>query len=396
MDCVKPFRAVRAKSELMEKFCAYSHINKSKDDLKKILSENPNSFLQIISDSVLVKKKISLKNRYKKVKIKYEEFKKKGIINKDPNEGFYIHEINLNGNKYTGLIALAPLLSYEQGIIKKHEATIEHREKLFENYLKETRFNAEPVLIAHNSNETLSLLIKNLKKKKPTNILKFRKNEIHKFWYVRNIFSINKIINEFNNVKSFFIADGHHRTASSCRLSKNETNVNNKYFMVFLIPFDELKFKSYNRIIKKIDGFVEKDFLKKLKEKFNIKIQKKEKNKGLCMYLNGQNYSLSLKRKFIENNSPLYKLNSFVLQEKILKPILGIQNPRNEKKLLYTQKSLKKIINHFDPKKFEIAFGLEPVSIEDLKNIVEMGLLMPPKSTNIFPKLRSGLTIYEL
>ena len=114
------------------------------------------------------------------------------------------------------------------------------------------------------------------------------------------------------------------------------------------------------------------------------------------MYLNGQNYSLSLKRKFIENNSPLYKLNSFVLQEKILKPILGIQNPRNEKKLLYTQKSLKKIINHFDPKKFEIAFGLEPVSIEDLKNIVEMGLLMPPKSTNIFPKLRSGLTIYEL
>tara|TARA_B100000886_G_scaffold332398_1_gene285076 strand:+ start:541 stop:1731 length:1191 start_codon:yes stop_codon:yes gene_type:complete len=396
MDYVKPFRAVRVNSELMEKFCTYSHINKSKDDLKKILSENPNSFLQIISDSVLAKKKISLKNRYKKVKIKYEEFKKKGIINKDPNEGFYIHEINLNGNEYTGLIALAPLRSYEQGIIKKHEATIEHREKLFENYLKETRFNAEPVLIAHNSNETLSLLIKNLKKKKPTNIIKFRKNEIHKFWYVRNISSINKIINEFNNVKSFFIADGHHRTASSYRLLKNKTNVNNKYFMVFLIPFNELKFKSYNRIIKKIDGFVGKDFLKKLKEKFNIKIQKEEKNKGLCMYLNGQNYSLSLKRKFIENNSPLYKLNSFVLQEKILKPILGIQNPRNEKKLLYTQKSLKKIINQFDPKKFEIAFGLEPVSIEDINNVVEMGLLMPPKSTNIFPKLRSGLTIYEL
>ena len=276
MDYVKPFRAVRAKSELLEKFCAYSLINKSKNDLKKILSENPNSFLQIISDSVLAKKKTSLKNRYKKVKIKYEEFKNKGIINKDPNEGFYIHEINLNGNKYTGLIALAPLLSYEQGIIKKHEATIEHREKLFENYLKETRFNAEPVLIAHNSNQTLSLLIKNLKKKKPTNILKFRKNEIHKFWYVRNISSVNKIINEFNNVKSFFIADGHHRTASSYRLLKNKTNVNNKYFMVFLIPFNELKFKSYNRIIKKIDGFVGKDFLKKLKEKFNIKIQKKE------------------------------------------------------------------------------------------------------------------------
>ena len=396
MDYVKPFRAVRAKSELMEKFCTHSHTNKSKDDLKKILSKNPNSFLQIISDSVLAKNEISLKNRYKKVKIKYEELKKKGIINKDPCEGFYIHEINLNGNKYTGLIALAPLRIYEQGIIKKHEATIENREKLFENYLKETRFNAEPVLIAHNSNETLSLLMMNLKKKKPTNILKFRKNEIHKFWYVRNIFSINKIINEFNNVKSFFIADGHHITASSCRLSKNETNVNNKYFMVFLIPFNELKFKSYNRIIKKIDGFVGKEFLKKLKEKFNIKIQKEEKNTGLCMYLNGRNYSLSLKKKFIENNSPLYKLNSFVLQEKILKPILGIQNPRNQKKLLYTQKSLKKIINHFDPKKFEIAFGLEPVSIEDLKNVVEMGLLMPPKSTNIFPKLRSGLTIYEL
>ena len=98
---------------------------------------------------------------------------------------------------------MAPLLSYEQGIIKKHEATIEHREKLFENYLKETRFNAEPVLIAHNSNQTLSLLIKNLKKKKPTNILKFRKNEIHKFWYVRNISSINKIINDDINLISF-------------------------------------------------------------------------------------------------------------------------------------------------------------------------------------------------
>jgi uncharacterized protein (DUF1015 family) len=294
-----------------------------------------------------------------------------------------------------------PIYNYNNGKIKKHENTIRSREKIFKNYLKITRFNAEPVLLSYKTQDSLTSLIERLKNQKPTSETKFSKQEICKLWHVKNKFEILSLIKEFNKIPKFYIADGHHRSESSKLLHDEEKSSKTDAFMAFLVPENEIKIKEYNRIITDLNDHSPISFIEKLKLKFHVKkiekYQTEKKENGFHMYFNGQFYLLSLIKKNNHTFSPLNKLEAYILQEHILKPILGIKNIRNDKRITYSYKSdkMESIKNQIDDGKFAVGFGLKAVTIDELKNVADADLVMPPKTSFIYPKLRSGVTIFE-
>ena len=401
MTLINPFCAVRPNDCISNNFSSKSFELYNPEEIEDILKTNPHSFLQIIKDNINPRKELSNSKRFENVKKNYDQFKSSGLLIKDQKPGFYIQELNLNGKTYNGIIAKANLRDYKIGRIKKHENTVKSRELVFKKYLKETRFNADAVLLIYRNQKAISDLIKAFQKQAPTSIISISKNEVQKLWYVAKDSQVKKIMKVFESVQNLYIADGHHRTASSMLLSDEENKAQKAGFMAFLIPESELLVQEYNRMVTNLNGLSEKIFLNRLKLKFNVVPSKFydlcQKNNGFCMYLKGQFYSVSLQENFINRASPLQALDVSILQEEILKPILGIKNTRTDKRLHYVSKNdnMRWIKNEIDRQNYAVGFGLKPVTVNQLKAIADAKMTMPPKSTYIYPKLRSGLTIYE-
>tara|TARA_B100000900_G_scaffold124550_1_gene105130 strand:- start:7021 stop:8229 length:1209 start_codon:yes stop_codon:yes gene_type:complete len=401
MTLINPFCAVRPNDCISNNFSSKSFELYNPEEIEDILKTNPHSFLQIIKDNINPRKELSNSKRFENVKKNYDQFKSSGLLIKDQKLGFYIQELNLNGKTYNGIIAKANLRDYKIGRIKKHENTVKSRELVFKKYLKETRFNADAVLLIYRDQKAISDLIKAIKNQEPTSVISISKNEVQKLWYVAEDSQVKKITKVFESVQNLYIADGHHRTASSMLLSDEENKAQKAGFMAFLIPESELLVQEYNRMVTNLNGLSEKIFLNRLKLKFNVVPCKSydlcQKKNGFCMYLKGQFYSVSLQENFINRASPLQALDVSILQEEILKPILGIKNTRTDKRLHYVSKNdnMRWIKNEIDRQNYAVGFGLKPITVNQLKAIADAKMTMPPKSTYIYPKLRSGLTIYE-
>jgi len=402
MAHIKPFCAVRPNLSIATEFCSKPISLYDENELKTTLKNQPNSFLQIIKSNIKSPKQIANNERFIEVKNQYQKFKNKGLLSKDNQEGFYIQEIKMNNQTFTGIVAVASVEDYKKGHIKKHEDTIESKENIFKNYLKTTRFNTEPVLLTYKNQTSISDLIHKIKKQPATVNLKISDLETQKLWAITSKVEIEIICEGFKNIDGLYIADGHHRSASSVLLSNDEPNAQEaQFFMVFLIPEQQLIIQEYNRVVTDLNGLSVEDFLNKIALDFNIEpINSFESSKNLnrfCMYLEGQFYSLSLQKALIKPHSPLYELDAYILQEKILKPVLGIKNVRTDERLIYTHKSdqMRWIKKHIDNGTYAVGFGLNPIQIHQLKTIADHNLVMPPKSTYIYPKLRSGMTIYE-
>ena len=234
-------------------------------------------------------------------------------------------------------------------------------------------------------------------------------NETHKLWRIETKKEVSFIQKAFENIHSLYIADGHHRSASSALLAKEmngeqktPTNSSHNHFLTYLIPESQLKIQDYNRVIKDLNNLSIDTFLEKLSHYFKVEkkgkgVYKSIKKNELSMYLEGEFYCLSLREPMEKSQSAIHQLDTYILQTHLLEPILGITNPRTNKRIDYIHgsDSLKQIKITVDRGDHAVGFGLFPVQTSELKAIADAGDVMPPKSTYIYPKLRSGITIYE-
>jgi uncharacterized protein (DUF1015 family) len=410
MATIKPFCAVRASRDKVALVSSRSYDAYSPAEIGAQLNFNPFSFLHIINPNFDRQGEISNEDRFQLIHEKYQEFKKKKYFSKDEKPTFYVYKKVMNNFSCCGIIGAASTGDYKNNIIKKHEDTLQSREILFEKYLSATGFNAEPVLLTFPDNEIISSILIKYQKCRAEYEFTTGNYKTHYLWCVDNTDDIENIQREFKKMNSIYIADGHHRTASSFLLSENlkhsnqnhtgEENYN--YFMSYLIPESNLKIYEFNRLIKDLNGLDKGEFLNKLNLFFRIQnrdsaLYKPSKKHHFTMYLDGEFYSLYLKKDRYEIENPLADLDTQILYDTILKPILGINDLRNDKRISYVHNENGPIYlkNSVDSGKFKVAFGLYPISIEQLKRVADANLKMPPKSTYILPKLRSGLTIYE-
>ena len=411
MAVIKPFKAIRPAKDKVSFVASRSYEEYSKKELDCVLNYNPFSFLHIINPGNRLNKKVSGKERFKLIHNRYLEFLEDEILLKDNEESFYIYKIEKDNLNCCGIICATSTEDYRNSVIKKHENTLEHREKLFANYLQLVQFKAEPVLMIYPDIDEISMIINSEIKNNPQCHFTTPDKTTHTLWKISEKSTLTQLQNEFGKVNSLYIADGHHRSASSNLLSlmsqkKNPGHTGKEpynFIMSYLIPESEIRIFEFNRMVRDLNGLTAEEFLVKLDKFFRItnhgdQLYRPSKKHHFSMYLNGLFYSLYLRKSRYKFTDALSKLDTQILYKTILEPILQINDLRNDKRIQYGygKRNVLKMKDEIDRGNFAVGFGLVPLDVEEIKAIADAGLVMPPKSTYIEPKLRSALAIYDL
>ncbi|WP_044398615.1 DUF1015 domain-containing protein [Lacinutrix sp. Hel_I_90] len=411
MAQIKPFRAVKPTRDKVSLVASRSYQSYTQAEREARLNYNPFSFLHIVNPGYKYAKEISGEARYQLVKNRYQEFKEDSIFAQDEKPSFYIYKIvDRDYQVFNGIVAAASVEDYENDIIKKHEDTISSREIVFKDYLKTVGFNAEPVLLTYPENDTVSKILKETQQQRPEFEFTTTYRDTHYLWPIDKPDDIKTITEAFSKMKTLYIADGHHRSSSSQLLCADlrAENKNHKgsesynYFMSYLICETELRIHEFNRLVKDLNGLTKEEFLIQLDTMYRIENRgtmpyKPTKPHHFSMYLDGEFYSLYLRKTNYEFKTSLDALDAQLLYQTILNPILGIIDLRNDTRIHYLsgKKDIVNLKSAIDSGAYKVGFGMIPATIDQMKQIADDGLKMPPKSTYIEPKLRSGVTIYE-
>lgn len=411
MPTVKAFQATRPVRDKVSLIASRPYESYTKSEREARLDHNPFSFLHIVNPGYKYRKEISGRKAFGLVKNRFEEFKEDKSFITDSKPKIYLHQIILrNTVHFTGFIACCHAQDYHNNKIKIHEDTLSKKVKLFSEYLKTVRFNADPVLITYPDNKVLEKIAKDYQHQRAEYEFTTTSRETHYLWLIEEEETIQQIEAEFQSMPALYLADGHHRFSSSSYLAKELAKENpahrgeEKYnfVMSYLIPESQLKISEFNRLVKDLNGLSKEEFLIQLDESFRIENRgqqyyKPTQKHHFSMYLDGEFYSLYLRQKKHQFTDALSQLDTQILFLYILQPILGIKDLRNDQRITYAQgqKDMAFVKGKVDQGKYKVGFGMFPVQIEEVKSIADQGLKMPPKTTYILPKLRSGVTIHE-
>ena len=409
MSKIIPFKAVRPtrdKAYLLSSRPSYSY---NKKHLESKLEGNPYTFLHVINpefredDST----KPNTVERFEKVREKYDEFKSLGYFTQDEVPAIYIYRQITPTNTYIGIIAAASVDDYLNGKIKVHEHTLSQREEMFKKYLNVCKFNAESVLLTYKDNEDIDALFEKYVNTRSEYEFTNTREIKHDLWIVTDQKDIAALQDAFTNVEHSYIADGHHRVSSSTLYtqSQREKGYNGdedfNYFMAFYIAESKLRIFSYNRTVSSLNDLTSEEFLLQIEKAFTLTKSKKEYHPkslhNLSMYFGESWYSLTIKDEFIDNDNPVGCLDAQLLSTLVLSPILGIHDLKTDNRVNFIEgtKGMKALQESVDNSIAKVAFGFFPVSIDQLKRVADTNNIMPPKSTWIEPKIRSGLTVFE-
>ena len=399
-----PFRAVRPTRDKVCLVTCRSYDEYVNAELAAQLDFNPLSFLHILQPAYNNQQSIAYEKRYKQVHQRYEQFKHDGILVKDAEPSVYIHRIVNNNQEYTGIVVATSLEDYKNNLIKKHEDTIAFRVRLLKEYMNYSGFNTEPVLITYPDDDQIQHWIDEKTKKLSDFEFSTTKLETHYLWKINNSAEISWLQFAFKKIENLYIADGHHRFNAAQLLAEENNDTNNptkNHILSYLISESTIKIYEFNRLVKDLNGLNKEEFLRQIGVKFNIEDKGHELFKPthkhqFSMYLDTNWYALTLKNER-DIKTPLDGLDPQILYEKVLHPILGIGDLRNDERIDYLpgKQSALEVKHKVDSGEFEIAFIMFPCSIDEIKAVSDANLIMPPKSTYIEPKFRSGLVIYE-
>jgi uncharacterized protein (DUF1015 family) len=413
MARIIPFKGIRPSRDKVHLVASRSVDGYDKKELHEKLASNPYSFLHVISPDFKDGKRTKPGSpaRLQKVKNQYLDFIKEDVFITDEKPAYYIYQQFKEGNAYTGIIGCSSIDDYFNGVIKIHEQTLTEREQKLMEYLEVCDFNAEPVLFSYPNDTVIDEITAKETFKEPVYDFTTTDRVRHKLWVLNDEKLVKQIEERFSRIPAVYIADGHHRSASSALLGKSRREKNPNYtgkepynfYLGVFFPETQLKIFDFNRVVKDLNEMTSDVFIKRLEEKFTVKLigeteYKPSHKHNFSMYLEGYWYSLEAKKEIIHNEQPVGSLDASILTEHILAPILNIHDLKTDKRIGFVSgiKGMKELKNQVDKWKFKVAFGLYPVEIEQLKHIADTNNIMPPKTTWVEPKMRSGLVIYSL
>lgn len=411
MANIKPFAAVRPASDMADKIAALPYDVYNTEEAREVVEKNPKSFLAIDRAETAFPPGTDPYNEevYKKAHHLYVEMKRNKELIEDESVMYYIYSLTMDGRTQTGIVATANVDDYVNGVIKKHENTREAKEIDRINHIKALSAQTGPIFLAYRENERITAIVsRTMNMTEPIYDFTADDNVRHRVYKISETKDIIEIVDEFKNIDSIYIADGHHRAASAVKvcLEKREGNEDYdleeyNYFLCVLFPDNELMIMDYNRTVKDLNGLSEEEFISKIKESFDVSpaedgFKKPTKKGEFGMYLNDKWYKLNIHPDKVNSEDPVKSLDVSVLQDYLLDPILGIKDPRTDDRIDFIggirgMEELEKRANT----DMKVSFSMYPTSIHELFNVADAGLLMPPKSTWFEPKLRSGLFIHE-
>lgn len=397
---IKPFKALRPTRDKAYLVASRSYVTYEDEKLRDKLLNNPYTFLQIIHPDRYGEPQSFGEERFRKVKMRFEEFQEKGIFLKEEKECFYVYKQIHHDRSHTGIIGAVAIEDYLKGHIKKHENTIQAREEMFKDYLDVTGFNAEPVLLSHPFSSELKELLNECCTDRAEYEFTSTDEILHLLWPISDEKWVKQLKEVYQSMPDLYIADGHHRTASSALLYQESPSISNSHFMAMLMDENEMHFSPFSRLVR--HSFRSLNSVKKaLTKDFDlVKVDEPGELKGheFQMYADGEWYDIRFKEGFAIPEDPAEALNPSLMAKYILNPVFDIFDQRTDERLAFLPDtdnglSLKEKI---DSGKYEFGFRMASLSGVDVRNVADANEVMPPKSTYISPKLRSGLLIYSL
>jgi pyridoxal phosphate enzyme (YggS family) len=405
MTCIRPFAAIRATRDKVHLVASRSYVSYSVKDLRDKLRGNPFTYLHIIHPDLGAKTvhKTSGEARVRLVRERYEQFRDEGVFIREQKPCYYIYRQIKKDHAFVGVMATVSVQDYLDGNIRIHEHTLSSRETTFTQYLDITALNAEPVLLFHERHEGVAELLVRYQQTRPEYDFSTTNRVQHQLWVVEDETDIAAITGWYDAIPHLYIADGHHRCASSAALYqkwKAEGRITSgdhpaNYFMAFMVAESDMKIYEFNRLVRDMGSLTQKKLMSHLRFHFHVRLSDKPaapSRKGeFGMYFSGDWYELELIR-------PADKLDADVLYEKVLQPLFGIGDQKKDDRIAYMEgpRGLDALMREVDKGRYVIGFSMCPVDVKELREVSDGGNCMPPKSTWIEPKLRSGLLIHEL
>lgn len=411
MPKIKAFKGIHPDQAYAEQVVLQVE-NLDLDTARQIRNQHPNSYVHMLvpklENRFLMGSKTEL--AFKKINENFEDFLEKGVFVRDEKPAIYIYRVNHFGFSQTGIWAVTAIDDYLNNTIKKHELTRAERERGLIDYLQQTGIDANPVLIAYETDSHLEELIAEAVKQQPLLEIKQSGSE-HYLWKIDQVDQLTAITDVFARMKSTYIADGHHRAAAAstygieCRKLnlKHTGDEEYNYFTSVYMSTDQLRIFEFHRLVKDLGKLSVAEFLNQLAQSFHISplantlVFKPQQQHQFGLYLTGQWYALDLKTEANSVN-PVQNLDVSILQDQILTEILHIKDPRTDVRLSFAGglTPIQNLVNRVDDGEFDALFTLFPTSIQELIQVADAGEVMPPKSTWFEPKFLAGLLIHKI
>ena len=403
---VKAFRAWRPTEEKVEQVASVPYDVVDRDGAAALAKGNPDSFLHAVRAEIDLPEGTDPYSAavYEKARENLRRLMDEGILVREQEPALYLYSQRMGDHVQYGIVATCHIGDYESGRIKIHEKTRRAKEEDRIRYVDCQNANTGPVFLAYRDNEAINAVVEKTKAQEPLYRFVAEDGVEHTVWKIADPEAIERA---FAEIPATYVADGHHRSASAAKVGAMRRAANPdhtgeepyNYFLAVLFPASELKILPYNRVVLSLPGTSD-EFFQALEEAFEVEasgVSEPRKPGEISMYMGGQWYTL-VPRKKPDAADPVASLDVSVLQNELLSPILGIDDPRESDNIDFVGgiKGTKALEEWVDSGRAVLAFSMYPTSMEQLFAVADAGMLMPPKSTWFEPKLRSGLLVNTL
>jgi uncharacterized protein (DUF1015 family) len=412
MAVIRPFKAFRPCADLIEKIPALPYDVMSSEEAREMVKGNEYSFLHVDKAEIDLPVGTDLYSDevYSKAAENLNRMIENGNFVQDEKPCLYIYAQVFNGRRQVGIVGCASIDDYLNNVIKKHEKTRADKEADRIRHVDACDANTGPIFLCYRNTDKLDLIIDGIIADAPEFDFVTDDKVRHSIWKIADEQIINAIVGEFDNIPFVYIADGHHRSASAVRVGQMRREANPDYtgeeefnfFLAVYFRVDELMIMDYNRLIADTNGLTTAELLEKLSEKFDVTAidradRKPKVSHTFGMYIDNQWYKLVAKEGTFDENDPIGCLDVSILQNNVISPIFDIHDPRTDKRIDFVGgiRGLDELEKRCS-EDMKLAFAMYPTTMEELMNIADADMIMPPKSTWFEPKLLSGLFIHKL
>lgn len=411
MAIVKPFRGLRPTPELADRVAALPYDVMDSEEARRLTANNPYSFLRVTKAEVDLPPDINTHSPavYEKARENLQQFIQDKILIQDDQPCYYVYKQKMGDHIQVGLAAAVSVDEYQENIIRKHEFTRPDKEQDRVDHITATEAQTGAVFLTYKANPTVKELLDQAMTKPPAYDFTADDGISHTLYVVNEPSQVAAIEAAFKNIPILYIADGHHRSAAAarvcqaCRTANKNHNGTEEYntFLAVAFPHDMMYIMDYNRVVHDLNGLKPADFIAQLLKNFTVEKHpagpfKPQQPHTFGMYLNAGWYKLTAKAGSFDTSDPVGKLDVSILQNNLLTPVLGIQDPRIDKRIHFVGgiRGMQELERLVDSGRYAVAFSMFATSIEELMDIADAGQVMPPKSTWFEPKLRDAMVVH--
>lgn len=411
MAIIRPFRGLRPKGELVERVASLPYDVMDREEARRMAEGNPYSFLHVSRPEIDLPPGIDpySEDVYRQGRRALDMAVQSGVFIQDQAPCYYVYRQRMGRFEQTGLVVCASVDDYENGVIRKHELTRQDKEDDRVRHIDALDAHDEPVFYTYRSDSEISALISAVCSVKPAYDFMTEDGVSHTFWVLSERGVIDRFTELFAQIPVLYVADGHHRSAAASRVRDLRRSQNPRhdgseeynFFLTVIFPENEMNIMPYNRVVTDLNGMSVAEFVTRMSRSFEITPRESavepDRRHSFGMYLSGIWYEFT-PRGGLDDDDPVERLDVTILQNQLLSPILGIRNPRTDRRINFVGgiRGVKELQNLVDSGAYAVAFTLHPTSMDDLMTLADAGKIMPPKSTWFEPKLRSGLCLHLL